>query len=283
MNMSEILSVLSYFIFYAVLGWCVEVVYATTNTGKFINRGFLNGPLCPIYGVGATIVVILLNPISDNLLFLFVGSVFLTSAIELITGFVLEKIFHQKWWDYSMRPFNIGGYICLRFSLAWGFACTFVMKVIQPVVDDTIAALQQPADGKLFVAGIAAFYIIMILDIAVTVIALARIHMRLRLINDIDRILSYMSDTVGEMLSDGTLKGMKEKELIEKRYEKLIENAKKKAGEKYLEHIEKRDIIHRRIENAFPSLDLSRFEQIGLKIDKMRKDFEIFVEEKMNK
>lgn len=109
------------FFIYAFFGWCIEVVFCGLNEGHFINRGFLNGPVCPIYGVGGVIVVLCLTPIKDNLFLLFVGSALLTSILELITGFALDKIFHARWWDYTDMPFNIGGYICLKFSIYWGF------------------------------------------------------------------------------------------------------------------------------------------------------------------
>ena len=101
------------FLIYAFLGWCSEVVFAALNTGKFVNRGFCNGPICPIYGFGMLFVSLCLMPFRDNLPLLFILSLLLTSFIEFITGFVLEKFFNQKWWDYSKLPFNINGYVCL--------------------------------------------------------------------------------------------------------------------------------------------------------------------------
>jgi len=80
-----ILEILSLFAIYAFAGWCTEVIYATMNTGKFVNRGFLNGPLCPIYGFGVVTVVLVLTPLNDNLILLFLGSVLLTSVLELVT------------------------------------------------------------------------------------------------------------------------------------------------------------------------------------------------------
>lgn len=122
------------FMIYAFLGWCLEVVYVGLNSGHFVNRGFLNGPYCPIYGFGVLIVVTLLSPLQNNLLLLFLGSVLLTSALEFLTGFVLEKIFAQRWWDYSDVPFNLMGHICLKFSLFWGLGCMFVIKIIHPYI-----------------------------------------------------------------------------------------------------------------------------------------------------
>ena len=94
------------FFVYAFLGWCTEVSFAALTSGRFVNRGFLNGPVCPIYGVGVVIVFFFLDPLRGNTFLLFLGSVLLTSLLEWVTGFVLEKIFHQRWWDYSNEPFN---------------------------------------------------------------------------------------------------------------------------------------------------------------------------------
>ena len=85
-----------------------------------------------MYGVGVAVIVFCLSPLEDNVWLTFFAAVVLTSGLEWITGFVLEKLFHQRWWDYSELPFNIGGYICLKFSLAWGLACLLILKVILP-------------------------------------------------------------------------------------------------------------------------------------------------------
>lgn len=122
------------FMIYAFLGWCLEVIYVGLNNGHFVNRGFLNGPYCPIYGFGVLIVITLLSPLQNNLLLLFIGSVLLTSTLEFLTGLVLEKIFSRKWWDYSDVPFNLMGYICLKFSIFWGLGCMFVVKIVHPYI-----------------------------------------------------------------------------------------------------------------------------------------------------
>ena len=113
-----------------VLGWCLEVCFCTINTGQFVNRGFLNGPVCPIYGFGMVLVIVALTGFSGNLPALFLGGMVLTSAIELAGGWALKKLFHTSWWDYSDQPFNIGGYICLKFSLAWGLCVVVVMRCL---------------------------------------------------------------------------------------------------------------------------------------------------------
>ena len=133
--------VFAYFLIYSCLGWCLEVIYAAVTTGNLINRGFLNGPVCPIYGFGMVIVLFALTPLSHSLLLLYLGGVILPSALELVGGWALYKLYHTRWWDYSDDPFNIGGYICLEFSLLWGVGTLIVMKLVHPIIADAVALI----------------------------------------------------------------------------------------------------------------------------------------------
>ncbi len=189
------------FFIYAFLGWCTEVSYAALVTGRFVNRGFLNGPVCPVYGFGVVIVLACLTPLKDNLPVLFLGSVLLTSALEWLTGFVLEKIFHQRWWDYSDEPFNLSGYICLRFSIAWGFACLFVVKMLHPTVLLVIRIIP-PTLGWVLLALFAAG---MSVDLAATVRTIARINRRLSRIDELAAKIRAASNDFGEELADKVL------------------------------------------------------------------------------
>ena len=148
-----IYELLCFFVIYSVLGWCLEVCFCTINTGQFVNRGFLNGPVCPIYGFGMVIVLVALTPLAHSLPVLFVGGALLTSALELAAGWILKKVFHTSWWDYSDVPFNLGGYICLKFSLAWGGAVVAVMKGVQPAVAALVRAVPRTLGIVLLHAG----------------------------------------------------------------------------------------------------------------------------------
>ena len=189
------------FFIYAFLGWCTEVSYAATKTGRFVNRGFLNGPWCPIYGFGVVIVLSFLEPLKNNLPLLFLGSVVLTSALEWVTGFLLEKLFAQRWWDYSNEPFNLGGYICLRFSLAWGFACVFVVKLLHPTVLLFIRLIPHPA-GVVLLAVLGA---VMVVDLAATVSTITKLNRRLALIDELAGRIRAASNDFGEDLAERVL------------------------------------------------------------------------------
>ena len=189
------------FFIYAFLGWCTEVSYAALKSGRFVNRGFLNGPVCPVYGCGAVIVLWVLEPLRGNLLLLFLGSVALTSLLEWLTGFVLERLFHQRWWDYSQEPFNLNGYICLRFSIAGGLAGLFVVKLVHPSVLWCIRTIPHPVGVGLLIL----FSVTMAVDLAATVRTIARINRQLSQLDELAAGIKEMSNELGENLADRVL------------------------------------------------------------------------------
>ncbi len=195
---------LAMFFVYAVLGWCTEVAYAAVCTGKFVNRGFLNGPACPIYGFGAVLIVLLLTPVQDNVPLLFLGAVVVTSALEYGTGYVLEKIFHERWWDYSDLPFNLSGYVCLKFSLLWGLACLLVMKMLHPTILLFIGLVPTMLLRVLLALSAA----VVGTDLFVTVVGIQRMRRRLRLLGRLAEELHELSDDVGRSISDNVLAAM---------------------------------------------------------------------------
>lgn len=201
MSWSAVYEFAWYFFLYAFLGWCGEVCFAAAKEGKFINRGFLNGPLCPIYGFGAVLVVGALTPIKDNVFLLFAGAVALTSALEWLTGFVLEKLFHQKWWDYSGMPLNLGGYICPLFSLLWGLACLLIVDVAHPM----IAALVGRIPRTLGLVLLGLFAALALADLCATVAAIAKLNKRLRQLDELAARIRDVSGSLGENLAGAAL------------------------------------------------------------------------------
>jgi uncharacterized membrane protein len=183
-----------YFFIYGFLGWCAEVGFAAAKEHKFVNRGFLNGPVCPIYGVGVTAVTVLLTPYKENVLLLYVLSVILVTLLEGITGWTMDKIFHNKWWDYTDQRFNIGGYICLGFSLMWGFACVIIMVFIHPLIHTLLTFIPYTV-GIIFIS---LFGITMLTDLYVTASAIFKFNKRLSSMEKIAKELHEISDQLGE-------------------------------------------------------------------------------------
>ncbi|MDO4289235.1 MAG: hypothetical protein Q4C55_08595 [Eubacterium sp.] len=133
--------IFAYFFIYAVIGWICEVIYCSIPQKRFVNRGFLNGPYCPIYGVGAVVVIGMLTPWAKNPLAVFVVGIIVTSALEYFTSWAMEKLFHAKWWDYSDQKFNIHGRVCLKNSTLFGLLCLALMYLVHPLTRDLIALL----------------------------------------------------------------------------------------------------------------------------------------------
>lgn len=122
------------FISYAFLGWCMEVTCKFIQYKKFINRGFLIGPYCPIYGWGALTITILLKRYMEDPLVLFVMSTLICSIIEYLTSYFMEKKYHARWWDYSNRKFNINGRICLETLVPFGILGVAIMYGTNPIL-----------------------------------------------------------------------------------------------------------------------------------------------------
>lgn len=249
------------FLIYAFLGWCSEVAFAAVNKGKFVNRGFLNGPVCPIYGFGMLIVVTALWGLKGNLILLFLGSATLTTALEFVTGFVLEKFFHDKWWDYSDMPFNIKGYICLKFTVLWGLAATFIVGAVHRFVYMLIVKMPT-VPGIILLAVFAAAFVT---DFVITVTELAKMPKKLGALLEAEKALRAISDKIGENISDTTIAAK------EKGSEVAVENKPKidelkaeyeKKKQEFSAAFEKRNFVHRRIVKAFPNLKNGRYSAV---------------------
>lgn len=122
------------FFIYSFIGWCGEVVLAAVNRHKFVNRGFVSCPLCPVYGAGAVAVSVFLPELEERLFFLFLGGMIVTAFVEYLTGRLLELIFHKKWWDYSDQKFQLDGYVCLKNSVIWGICSVLVIRIFNPLL-----------------------------------------------------------------------------------------------------------------------------------------------------
>lgn len=121
------------FMLYAVCGWMLEVFCKLISHHKFINRGFLIGPYCPIYGFGAIIMTFFLKKYINDPVTLFIMCVLVVSLLEYVTSFVLEKIFKTRWWDYSTYRFSINGRICLETMLPFGIGGIVIMYITNPI------------------------------------------------------------------------------------------------------------------------------------------------------
>lgn len=147
------------FAVYSVAGWCLEVCAAAAKQKKFVNRGYLNGPFCPVYGLTSAAFGIVLPELREHLIFLFLGGMIIAAFAEYICGFLLERISGQKWWDYSGHRFSARGYICLPASLFWGICAVLCIRLFDPLLVKLIYMLPQRAGMLILTAVLIAAFL----------------------------------------------------------------------------------------------------------------------------
>ena len=204
-----------FFLLYSALGWVVEVVYCTLVSGKIKNRGFLNGPVCPVYGFGMLALLACLHLVMDGVgeggarvedaggFVVFLGAMVLASTVELIAGRLLDVLFHARWWDYRMRPFNLNGYICLQFSILWGLGGVFVIKLVHPTVEAVSTDRIPERYGWIFLAF---FYAVYMADFIVTVLEVRGMNRYLKELDEVQARMHVFSDAMSEKIGGGALK-----------------------------------------------------------------------------
>ena len=126
---------LMFFYIYCFLGWCFESTYVSLKQHHFVNRGFLRLPMLPLYGTGAVMMLWVSLPVKDNLLLVYCSGVVAATLLEYVTGYIMERLFKVRYWDYSNQKFNLHGYICLTSSIAWGFLTIFMTEIIHRPIE----------------------------------------------------------------------------------------------------------------------------------------------------
>lgn len=211
-----IYQILWYFLEYSFIGWIVEVIFHAVCIGKIVNRGFLNGPICPIYGTGMLGVLMMTNVITNvlqtagitsepvRMLCIFAGGSLLATLVEYIGGWMLDKLFHARWWDYSDRRFNLHGYICLEFSILWGLGILFVVSIVHPVlaVEPTHGMIAHTA-GMIILA---VLYTVFVIDCIATVLTIRGFNKKLAEIDEISAAIRQGSDYITEKVGGGAYK-----------------------------------------------------------------------------
>ena len=130
---------------YCLLGWLWETAYVSLRRREWVNRGFLYGPWLPIYGGGAIVVLFVTLPVAANLPLVFLLGMLSATALEYVTGAVMERLFHMRYWDYSNQPLNVNGYVCLPVSLAWGGFSLLMVEFLHPPIDRFILRIPSSA------------------------------------------------------------------------------------------------------------------------------------------
>mgnify|MGYP000386816359 FL=1 len=138
---SDVYHLIAAFIIYSVLGWFVESAYMSFCNHRLTNRGFAKGPFCPIYGFGAVIGYLVLNPLSGHYVTLYLTGAFLATTFEYLVGIMMQKLLGEVWWDYTEKPMNYKGIICLESTIAWGFYAIIITMFLHERVLHLIDAM----------------------------------------------------------------------------------------------------------------------------------------------
>ena len=204
--------IFSYFVIYSFIGWCVEVIYHAVRFGRVINRGFLNGPVCPVYGFGVILVFGVLNLVSQNfsstggmqsipIPILYVLGMILTTFVEFMGGFLLDKFFHARWWDYRNEKFNFCGYICLKFSLIWGAGIVLIVRFLHPaLIEHQLAIVPEKYGWWILLIMYAAY----VSDVIVSALTMMKLNQKLAELEELRRSMRVVSNTLSYALAAGT-------------------------------------------------------------------------------
>lgn len=226
------------FMVYSVAGWIMEVICKSIEARKFIDRGFMIGPYCPIYGWGAIAITILLNRYTNDWIVLFLMSIITCGILEYGTSYIMEKLFHARWWDYSKRKYNINGRICLETLIPFGILGLIIMYITNPFI---LSQLTKIPEATLNIIAIILFVIFSI-DVLISLVVVSNV-----------RITSTKLNKNNNATMDNT------EEMTAKVKEVLLGKS----------------VLHRRLINAYPNLQATwkkKKEEIKQRTEAIKED-----------
>ena len=238
----KLIYIVDFFLIYSFIGWILESIYKTIFAKKFVNSGFLHGPFCPIYGIGALIMYVFLS-LCNNVITVFLSGFVVLSVWEYIVAWGLEKLFHEKYWDYSNKKFNINGRVCLLNSIFWGGLGVIFTYIVHPFIESQIINI----NNIMLIIGTIVLIIGLTIDTIISVIKLNSIAKKLEAIKEISnqikeklqelKVTNNAKESIQLLIND-----LKEQEL--KLKDKLVKQTE-------------------RIRKAFPTMKSETFKQIA--------------------
>lgn len=257
------------FLLYSLFGWVYESCLVSVKRKSFVNRGFLNGPIIPIYGAGAVLICIILDPVSKNLFLVFLGGMILATILEFTTSYVMEKIFHAKWWDYSNYRYNVQGRVCPIVSLFWGMLSVLMTIFLKPLSNSLIHRIPRRIGEILAIL----MMVIILVDLVSTVISTLKLNQKLTNMRKLrEEFATYMEKSrlyaskeelrkkleggnIAEFLENIRIRMEETKGSIDHsgRYNEIEEKIRS-WKEKYSTHSDHIHIIQRRLLKAFPNM-----------------------------
>ena len=245
---AKIFEILTYFIIYSFLGWIMESIVRSVSEKKIINTGFLKGPVCPIYGIGAIIMLLFLERYQNKPILLFFIAIIVLTTWEYLVGVLLEKIFHTKYWDYSEKKFNFQGRVCLENSICWGILGVLFVKYIHPFVQKIIGTV----DTILIKYAISIFSIVFLVDMVVSIIKMKNISETLKKIEELNKEIKERLKEIRRLRKET------EKSTAVDSIQEMVKNLKRKRN---------RTILHLyrhvyRLKKAFPAIDTKEITEV---------------------
>lgn len=245
-NEIELIKIIAYFCIYSLFGWIMESVLKTYMQKKPVNSGFLYGPFCPIYGFGAVIMFLFLQGFKDNIVLLFIIAFLVLSIWEYIVGWLLEKVFHTTYWDYTENRCNINGKVCLMNSLFWGFLGVIFIRYMHPFFMEKIDLI--PRDILVFVTSIIGLAILV--DAIISAIKVSNLKTKLEKLKE-------MSNSIKEKIEELDTKSITKvnKENLQQMIDEL----------KYKQIRLKRRLLKQtnRLKKAFPTIKSDALEKLN--------------------
>jgi uncharacterized membrane protein len=265
----DVYYILNWFYIYSFLGWVWESAYVSVKSKKLVNRGFITGPLCTIYGCGGVLVYLLARPFSNNIFLLFFVGMAVATVLEYVTAVIMESIFHTSWWNYSEERFNFQGRICAGASIGWGCFTLVLFYVFQPFVE-FLVDLYPRTTGQI---GIIVVTILYSIDFINSVIAASSLSRKIASLEGIvDEITDYFKKTKLYETSEELRERMEvyKKNLHSDKWKEKIEEYRSRLSELLTEH----DLLDKRkeIENHLADLN-KKYESLKEKMGFVSKRF----------
>ena len=258
------------FYLYCMLGWCFESTVVSVGQRRLVNRGFLRGPMLPIYGFGAVILLHVSLPLKQHPVWLYLASMIAATVFEYIVGVVMEKIFKVKYWDYSKQRFQFQGYVCLRSSLCWGFLGLILTSVIHPPIEKLVLGL--PFIGLIVIDVL--FSAAFISDVIVSVRSALDLA---KVLEELDRLREQGAE-LRQQLSETALVGLTN---LSYRVEEAHGEFTEKVGEAKAQLAERVDDAREQLADAKAQLSDERRaqtaaarEQLQAKLDELQRRFD---------
>lgn len=215
------------FLIYSIIGWIMEVIFTLFKDKTLVNRGFLIGPYCPIYGCGCVLIILLLKRYSNDFFVLFIMSMVVCSILEYLTSYIMEKLFKARWWDYSDRKFNINGRICLETMIPFGLLGCLLMYVINPFISGFISKVPKDILNPISIV----LFILFVIDNIASYSIITKLHLHTNKIvmDNTEEITKKVREYVTNHSKFGRrlMKSFPNLKVLKERYERKFEKMKK--------------------------------------------------------